>query len=111
MYFKFIINYKFVIICSLPCFEFFFNRIVNQIIFRIVDKRGWFGLYNSRLIGGGIRLGQKRLKMNGENDNLNYGTGWTTDYIANTTNGTIFTPWTYSQTYVEHASFFGIYIQ
>lgn len=34
---------------------------------------GWFGLYNSRLIGGGIMLTQERA---GSND-WSYGSGWT----------------------------------
>lgn len=73
----------------------------------IDDKRGWFGLYNSRLIGGGLRFRQKRVKLNDENDNHNYGPGWTTLDDNVKTNDTINTPWIYSR----QSSHFGIPLQ
>ncbi|XP_050063461.1 uncharacterized protein LOC126552720 isoform X6 [Aphis gossypii] len=57
------------------------------------DKRGWFGLYNSRLVGGGVRFRQKRINMNGEIDHRNYGAGWT-EYNDNDMPNN---PWTYSK--------------
>ncbi|KAF0751894.1 Uncharacterized protein FWK35_00023182 [Aphis craccivora] len=57
------------------------------------DKRGWFGLYNSRLIGGGVRFRQKRINMNGEIDHRNYGVGWTEYNDKDMPNN----PWTYSK--------------
>ncbi|VVC36593.1 Polycystin cation channel, PKD1/PKD2 [Cinara cedri] len=59
------------------------------------DKTGWFGLYNSRLIGGGIQITQNRVDRNGENDNKNYGSGW--KEYATSTDYTITTSWTYSR--------------
>eukprot|EP00102_Acyrthosiphon_pisum_P020398 XP_016657608.1 PREDICTED: polycystic kidney disease and receptor for egg jelly-related protein-like [Acyrthosiphon pisum] len=60
------------------------------------DKRGWFGLYNSRLIGGGVRFRQQRVNSNGENDRRNYGAGWT-EYDAARGKTTPNNPWIYSK--------------
>lgn len=55
---------------------------------------GWFNLYNSRLIGGGIRIVQNRVDQNGTNDNKNYSAGWK-EYVEGT--DVSITSWTYSQ--------------
>jgi len=70
------------------------------------DKRGWFGLYNSRLVGGGVRFRQKRVNTNGEIDHGNYGAGWT-EYDGKVVSNN---PWTYSKpTHLGNFLLYGIY--
>jgi len=72
------------------------------------DKIGWFGLYNSRLVGGGVRLRQKRINMNGEIDHRNYSVGWTEYNDKDMPNN----PWTYSKpANLWNFLFYGIYLR
>lgn len=72
------------------------------ILFYILDTRvGWFGLYSSRLIGGGVRLRQKRVHLNGTDDNGIYGPGWS-EYNTQTNN----TSWMYSKLKTKNFLFF-----
>lgn len=74
----------------------------NNVFCLFLDvKKGWIGLYNSRLIGGGIRLRQKRIE-NGILNNANYGPGWT-EYIKVDNKST---PWMYSKSLTKNFIFF-----
>lgn len=52
-------------------------------------------MYNSRLIGGSIRLRQQRINWNGDKDTETYDPGWTEHIVTN--NNTTSTPWRYSK--------------
>jgi len=68
-------------------------------------------LYNSRLIGGGVRFRQKRVNSNGENDRGNYGAGWT-EYDAARGKAIPNNPWMYSKaTNLANSLFYGIFLR
>lgn len=69
------------------------------------DKRGWFGLYHSRLIGGGVILKQRRVKSNGENNNESYSSGWTKHVEVDIDT----TFWMYFTSYAQDLLFFSKY--
>lgn len=68
------------------------------------NKRGWFGLYNSRLIGGGIRLLQKRIDSYGANDKRNYDPKWKEYTEINDT-----ASWMHSKSHSTNFLFFSKY--
>ncbi|XP_050530398.1 uncharacterized protein LOC126899479 isoform X2 [Daktulosphaira vitifoliae] len=66
------------------------------------DSVGWFNLYNSRLIGTGIRLRQIRINENGKKDTREYGPGWTD--LPKGLKGSL--PWSYTELTIKHNLFF-----
>lgn len=81
----------------------FWKRSCDPYCF-IDNKRGWFGLYNSRLIGGGIRLLQKRIDSYGANDKRNYDPKWKEYTEINDT-----ASWMHSKSHSKNFLFFSKY--
>lgn len=69
--------------------------------------RGWFNLYDSKLVNAGIRLTQTRIKDDNNIwivDNGDYNKGWTN--ISEVENSTIHSAWKY--TTVSAIKYFGL---
>lgn len=59
-------------------FARFFDMVKNSSVFTVED-RGWYALYNSKILNGGIRIRQNRIKkekLEWVSDTSSYGQGW-----------------------------------